>query len=181
MFSFDRLAERLPVRTSFRRLRRTHAVSVAAVLLLLGAASGEAFAAAGCLQLTGSYLIDVESGKSLSSRQVLTLTADGNAFVIDSNQGGVTGSFDPFSSEQGSWTCQSADRATATVLDFDIPAGSPKGQHLYRADYKITGHPATKTISGTIELRQFPFTANPLKHPLPTPIATFTFTGAAIK
>ncbi|PHM06164.1 hypothetical protein, partial [Nostoc sp. 'Peltigera malacea cyanobiont' DB3992] len=51
------------------------------------------------LNVTGSYLTTIfNSNGTIGSRGVITLTTDGKFFVIDSNQGGVTNVFNPFSS-----------------------------------------------------------------------------------
>jgi hypothetical protein len=57
----------------------------------------------------------------------------------------------------------------------------PGGQSIGRIDYEITFHVVSKTISGTIDLRFFPLTGNPLITPLPAPNASFTFTGVRVK
>jgi hypothetical protein len=57
----------------------------------------------------------------------------------------------------------------------------PGGQSIGRIDYEITFHVVSKTISGTIDLRFFPLTGNPLITPLPAPNASFTFTGVCVK
>lgn len=94
--------------------------SVMAMLLSAGLMGNAAIAQHVCEHLTRSYLISVMDGQTLVSRQVLTLTADANAFVVDSNQGGRSGAFNPFSSERDSWACQSIDPDTATAILHDF-------------------------------------------------------------
>jgi hypothetical protein len=155
-----------------------------ATLLSIGLMTTEARADDDCGRLAKSYLVNVISGGSLASREVLTLTHDGKAFTIDSNQGGVTGVSNPFSSEQGSWSCHPDNpvfQATATVIDFCLTGTVPGGPSLARIDYKISSNPGSKAISGTIDLRFFPLKGDPLVNPLPPPAASFTFTGVPIK
>lgn len=140
----------------------------------------------GCQPVVGAYLVTVtDSTGNFASRQVLTLSEDGNAFVVNSNQGGLTGAFNPFTSEQGSWNCERSPLrspvATATVLDFSLPGSVAGAQTIARGDYQISFAPLPQTISGSIALRFFPLTGNPLAKPLPPPASTFTFTGFLIK
>ena len=84
--------------------------------------------------------------------------------------GGLTGAFNPFTSEQGSWNCERSPLrspvATATVLDFSLPGSVAGSQTIARGDYQISFAPGPQTISGSIALRFFPLTGNPLAKPL---------------
>ena len=145
---------------------------------------GKAQADDRCGPLSATYLLTVlNSDGSFASRQVFTLTEDGNVIVDDSGQGGVTGVFNPFTTAQGTWECgsrSSPTQANATTLDFSLPGSVAGGQTIGRDDYNITFHAVSKTISGTIELRFFPLSGNPLVSPLPAPNSTFTFTGVRV-
>ena len=171
-------------RKSVGRPTKMLAYCVFAALLFAGASSA-AWADGGCRRLVGAYLLTVkDSNGNFASRQVLTLSSDGNAFVVDSGQGGVPNSVNPFTSEQGSWDCQPdfPASATAMLLDFSLPGSVAGGQTIGRADYEISSVPAAKTISGTIELRFFPLTGNPLVTPLLNPPdLSFTFTRNSVK
>ena len=164
---------------------KTVAGPVFAMALCSALAIGEAHADDACGPFSGTYLITVlNSDGSFASRQLLTLTQDGNVVVDDSAQGGVTGVFNPFSTAQGTWQCESGFspiRADATALDFTFPGSVPGGQNIGRTDYEITFHIVSKTISGTSDLRFFPLNGNPLMTPLPSPNASFTFTGVRVK
>jgi hypothetical protein len=157
---------------------KTLVPAAVAALLAFGPMAGTA-QAGGCQASAGAWLVTVTDGNgNLASRQVLTLTHDHAAFVVDSNQGGVTGVFNPFTSEQGSWVCKSGS-VTATVLDFSLPGSVSGPQQIARGDYAVTAATA-QTISGTIDLRFYALTDNPLATPLPAPAASFTFTGSLI-
>ncbi|WP_414570951.1 hypothetical protein [Nostoc sp. CCY 9925] len=120
---------------------------------------------------------------SIGSRGVITLTADGNFFVIDSNQGGVPKVFNPFSSGQGAWKCNGKTGVIARSITFAYPgstgtAGSTGS--FGRADYQASFNPQTQTVQGTITLRLFNLNANPLSNNVP-PLGTFNFSGQRIK
>ena len=85
--------------------------------------------------------------------------------VDDSAEGGVPGVFNPFTTAQGTWECESRSspiQADATALFFSLPGSVSGGQTIGRIDYEITSHAVSKSISGTIDLRFFPLTGNPL-------------------
>jgi hypothetical protein len=60
-------------------------------------------------------------------------------FVVDSNQGGVSGAYNPFTSSQGSWNCQPDNpvSTTALVLEFSLRGPLGSGQSIVRLDYQI--------------------------------------------
>ncbi len=77
------------------------------------------------LNVTGAYLTKIfNSDGTIGSRGVITLTADGNFFVIDSNQGGVTNVFNPFSSGQGAWKCDGKTGVSARSITFAYPGSA---------------------------------------------------------
>ena len=159
-------------------------VSAFGAVLCFGLTIGEAHADNACGALPGTYLVTVSnSDGSFASRQVVTLTEDGNVIISDSGQGGETGVFNPFTTGQGTWECQShypPIQADAITLDFSLPGSVSGPQQIGRADYQITFSLASKTISGTLDLRFFPLTGNPLVSPLPAPASTYTFTGVRV-
>jgi hypothetical protein len=69
--------------------------------------------------VTGTYLTTiVDANGQFASRGVITLTADGNLFVIDSNQGGVEKVFNPFGDTQGAYTCTSNQEISAVGINL---------------------------------------------------------------
>jgi len=159
-------------------------VSTLGMALCCGMAIGEAHADSSCGLLSATYLLTaLNSDGSFAARQLLTLTQDRNVIVDDSAEGGVTGVFNPFTTAHGTWECGSRSspiQADATALFFSLPGSVSGGQTIGRIDYEITLHAVSKSISGTIDLRFFPLTGNPLATPLPAPSATFTFTGVRV-
>ncbi|MFN6497715.1 MAG: hypothetical protein RMX65_011995 [Nostoc sp. DedQUE01] len=130
--------------------------------------------------VTGAYLTTIfNPDKSVSSRGVITLTADGNFFVTDSNQGGVTNVFNPFTSGQGAWKCNGKTKVSARSITFAFPGSAGAGS-IGRADYQATFNPQTQTVQGTITLRLFNLNANPLLNNV-SPLGTFNFSGQQIK
>lgn len=133
--------------------------------------------------LTGSYLITItDSSGNFVSRAVVNLSRDGNARVIDSNEGGISGVSNPFTSELGSWSCKSGRHVSAavTVLDFSLPGPVQSVQSIARLDYQISPGKSSGTISGTVDLRFFPLDGDPLTPPL-SPPAEFRFNGVVVK
>lgn len=171
-------------RRNTTQITRILPVSAFGAILCFGLTIGEARADNACGALPGTYLVTVSnSDGSFASRQVVTLTEDGNVIVSNSGQGGETGVFNPFTSEQGTWECQShypPIQAHAITLDFSLPGSVSGPQQIGRGDYQITFSLTSKTISGTIDLRFFPLTGNPLVSPLPAPASTYTFTGVRV-
>ncbi|MBD2676290.1 MULTISPECIES: hypothetical protein [Nostoc] len=132
------------------------------------------------LNVTGAYLTTIfNPDNSVASRGVITLTADGNFFVTDSNQGGVPNAFNPFTSGQGAWKCNSKTKVSARSITFAFPGSAGAGS-IGRADYQATFNPQTQTVQGTITLRLFNVSANPLSNNVP-PLGTFNFSGQKIK
>jgi hypothetical protein len=165
-------------------IKRKFHVSALGMALCCGMVIGEAHADSTCGLLSATYLLTaLNSDGSFAARQLLTLTEDRNVIVDDSAQGGVTNVFNPFTTAQGTWECESRSspiQADATALFFSLPGSVSGGQTIGRIDYEITLHAVSKSISGTIDLRFFPLTGNPLATPLPAPNATFTFTGVRV-
>ncbi|MEH2128214.1 hypothetical protein [Nostoc sp.] len=132
------------------------------------------------LNATGSYLTTIfNADNSISSRGVITLDGDGNFFVTDSNQGGVTNVFNPFTSGQGAWKCDGKTGVSARSITFAFPGSAGAGS-IGRADYQASFNPQTQTVQGTITLRLFNLNANPLLDNV-SPVGTFNFSGQQIK
>ncbi|MEH2158528.1 hypothetical protein [Nostoc sp.] len=133
------------------------------------------------LNVTGAYLTKIfNPDGTIGSRGVITLTADGNFFVIDSNQGGVTNVFNPFSSGQGAWKCNGKTGVSARSITFAYPGSAGSTGSIARSDYQASFNPQTQTVEGTITLRFFNLNANPLLNNVP-PVGTFNFSGQQIK
>ncbi|MEH2347223.1 MAG: hypothetical protein V7K55_04335 [Nostoc sp.] len=133
------------------------------------------------LNVTGSYLTTIfNQDGSTSSRGVITLTADGNFFVVDSSQGGVTNVFNPFSSGQGAWKCDGKTGVSARSITFAFPGSTGATGSIARSDYQASFNPQTQTVEGTITLRFFGLNANPLLNNVPA-VGTFKFSGQQIK
>ncbi|PHM10846.1 hypothetical protein [Nostoc sp. 'Peltigera malacea cyanobiont' DB3992] len=131
--------------------------------------------------VSGSYLTKIfNSDGTIGSRGVITLTTDGNFFVIDSNQGGVTKVFNPFSSGQGAWKCNGKTGVSARSVTFAYPGSAESTGSIARSDYQASFNPQTQTVEGTIILRFFNLNANPLLDNV-LPVGTFNFSGQQIK
>lgn len=112
--------------------------------------------------VTGTYLTTIKDayGK-FASRALITLTEEGNLISSDSNQGGVSGQFDPFTTSQGTWVCNGNREITARALNFSL--SNKGGSGIARNDFKASFNPTTQTVQGTIELRLFDLKTNPLQ------------------
>ncbi|UCE64002.1 MAG: hypothetical protein JSU59_02310 [Nitrospirota bacterium] len=124
-----------------------------------------------CREFVGTYLItNFEEDRSIDSRSLITFWKDGNFTFIDSNQGGVSGVFNPFTEAAGSWTCSRYDKrekvATMVTLDFTLPGTVDAKQQIARLDFfDVTVNRTTGKITGSAKLRFFPFESNPLGPP----------------
>ena len=124
-----------------------------------------------CRDFVGTYLItNFEEDGSIDSRSLITFWKDGNFTFIDSNQGGVTGVFNPFTEAAGSWTCSRNEKrekvATALTLDFTLPGTVDQDQQIARLDFfDVTVNRTTGKIQGYAKLRFFPFDSTPLGPP----------------
>jgi hypothetical protein len=121
--------------------------------------------------LTGTYLITILNlDKSFASRSLVTLIEDGNIIVGDSSQGGIEGTYDPFTTSQGTWVCKGKQSITARLLNFS------GGKSIARTDYVATFNPKTKALGGSIILGFFKLQDNPLDGDGDSG-ERFTFTG----
>ena len=124
-----------------------------------------------CREFVGTYLLtNFEEDGSFDSRSLITFWRDGNFSLIDSNQGGIPGVFNPFTEAVGSWTCSRNDNrervATMVTLDFTLPGTLNTGQQIARVDFfDVTVDKKTGKIKGSAKLRFFPFDSNPLAPP----------------
>ncbi|MEH2381952.1 MAG: hypothetical protein V7K27_24185 [Nostoc sp.] len=130
--------------------------------------------------VTGTYLTTIFDAKGqLASRGVITLTPDGNFFVIDSNQGGVKEAFNPFGDTQGAYTCTGNQDISATGINFGF-SGPDGANDIARSDIRATFHRLTQAVKGTITVRSFALNANPLEEK-GSVVGTFPFTGQRVK
>ncbi len=130
--------------------------------------------------LSGTYLntITVPPSGDFLLRSLATFTPSGSVFVVESAEGGnLVG---PYSDAQGTWACVAADQNTVTVkftvLDFTYGAS----QFIARVDYEITVDKAQKNLTGTLEVRVYPLTADPIPTPATPPIGTYNITGQRV-
>ncbi|MBD2446659.1 hypothetical protein H6G76_05660 [Nostoc sp. FACHB-152] len=128
--------------------------------------------------VTGTYLTTIKDTKGkFASRALITLTKEGNLIVTDSNQGGISGQFDPFTTSQGTWACNGTKAITGRALNFSI--SNQGGSGIARNDYQATFNQRTQTVEGTIELRLFGLQANPLQGNGQN-AGSFSFTGQLV-
>ncbi|MUG91678.1 hypothetical protein F7734_03935 [Scytonema sp. UIC 10036] len=118
---------------------------------------------AGCSNfVTGTYLTTIKNANgNFASRALITLTKEGNLIVGDSNQGGILGQFNGFTTSQGTWVCNGTRGITARVFNFSI--SNSGGTGIARNDYSATFNPRTQTVEGTIKLSFFGLEDNPLQ------------------
>ncbi|MCC5642322.1 hypothetical protein LC607_05020 [Nostoc sp. CHAB 5824] len=127
----------------------------------------------------GTYLTTIlDANGNFASRGVITLTKEGNLFVTDSNQGGVSGAFNPFGDTQGSYRCIEKKAISATGINFGF-SGNNGVNDIARSDIKAILNPITQTLQGTITVRSFALKANPLQEE-GVLVGTFSFTGQRI-
>ncbi|MGI9371479.1 MAG: hypothetical protein ACR2OJ_03210 [Hyphomicrobiales bacterium] len=110
-----------------------------------------------CKSIVGSYVSSVTDIEGVfQSRGLLTFSGDGTFTINDSQQGGIDGVYEPFSSSQGAWTCKTGDDKAIPVqavgLNFTLPKTSTRSG-MGRVDYKASFDPSAKTMAGTIDLR----------------------------
>ncbi|MGH7999003.1 MAG: hypothetical protein ACREPR_06145 [Brasilonema sp.] len=123
--------------------------------------------------VTGTYLITLKNASGdFTSRSLITLTADGNFVFSDSNQGGISGRFNPFTTGQGTWKCTGKKEVSARALDFSF--SDQGGTGIARNDYLATFDPQTHTVTGTINLQFFDLQGNPLEGDVQSGSTSFT-------
>ena len=129
-----------------------------------------------CRALVGTYLLTTTDAQgNFVSRDLVTLTSDGNVIFSGSDQGGIPGILDPFGTTQGSWTCSRRNVIEGIGLNFTFgPAGG-----ITRLDFHATFNSQTNTSTGSSELRFFRLQDDPLNASGPA-AATFTFTGQRV-
>jgi len=138
--------------------------------------------------VVGTYLstanqTNSNSGQPLSSREIITFTADGNLIGNDSIAGGVPGSSNaadqPFGPIQGTWKCTGNNEIVAKVLTFGFSSGSLPG-YIALTEYHLKFDPATGTVKGNLMYNLFDLNSNPLAQntqPLPGGPFTFSYSG----
>jgi len=127
----------------------------------------------------GSFLTTIlNPDKSIASRGLITLSRDGNFFLGDSNQGGVEGIFNAFTTSQGVWRCSGRYTLSATAINFSLPGTATNQGGIARVDYKAT-FKSKNIITGTVQLRFFNLDSDPLNTDIP-PASTLIFTGQRI-
>lgn len=125
--------------------------------------------------LSGTYLTTILNPNStVTSRSLVTLIEDGNIIAGDSNQGGIVGQYDAFTTSQGTWVCKGKQSITARLLNFSTT--NEGGTSIARTDYVATFNPKTKALGGSISLSYFGLLNNPLNGFGRTG-GSFTFTG----
>jgi hypothetical protein len=130
--------------------------------------------------VVGTYLTTVTDAKgSITSRSILTLSGDGTLAIIESNQGGLEGVYNPFTDAQGSWQCTGTQTFTGTSLNFTLAGPASPDIGIARLDFKATVDKEAHVVKGTMQLRFFSISANPLKDKV-SPFATFSFEGQQI-
>ncbi|QSJ16398.1 hypothetical protein JYQ62_32500 [Nostoc sp. UHCC 0702] len=142
--------------------------------------------------VVGTYILSTFLNGDFVGRRVITLTIDGNFFVIDSNQGGTKGvpaaaQFFPnnrFTDGQGVWKLNKSGEIIATTFNFNFPAPeSTDSVTTARGDYRFKFNSTTQTVEGTFEIRTFDLTKNPLDENEPVGEGEpfrFTFTGQRV-
>ncbi|BAZ33652.1 hypothetical protein NIES4074_61660 (plasmid) [Cylindrospermum sp. NIES-4074] len=143
-------------------------------------------------KFVGTYILSTFLNGGFVGRRVITLTQDGNFFIIDSNQGGNKGvpaaaQFFPnnrFTDGQGVWKVNKSGEIIATTFNFNFPSPeSTASVTTARADYRFKLNSTTQTVEGTFEIRTFDLTKNPLDENEPVGEGEpfrFTFTGQRV-
>jgi len=131
--------------------------------------------------ISGTYLATISNPDgSFASRAVLTFNSDGNLTRTDSNQGGVAGAFNAFTTSLGSWDCDDRRALHATAINFSLPGVASAEGGIARADYQASFNARKQTVQGNIDVRFFNLTDNPYKTELPAPAISVTFEGSRV-
>lgn len=129
--------------------------------------------------LSGTFITTFSNPDgSIASRGVITLFRDGNFLVGDSNQGGVAGIFNAFTTSQGAWRCTGKRGMSGVAINFTLPGVATDTGGIARVDYKAQ-YSSRNEISGSVELRFFGLAEDPANADAP-PLATSNFTGRRI-
>lgn len=110
----------------------------------------------GCRLAPGVYLTLISDIEGVfASRSLISLLPGGVMMLTDSRQGGQEGVYDPFTSGQGAWSCDQADKGKleirAMALTFTASPGR-SGAGLGRVDYEAMFDPAMGSMEGTLSL-----------------------------
>jgi hypothetical protein len=79
---------------------------------------------------------------------------------------------------QGTWRCTGKRSLSAVAINFSLPGQSSTEGTIVRVDYKAD-RTSSNTLDGTIELRSYELTGNPLDSSVPA-TAGFRFIGQRI-
>ncbi|MDO9104339.1 MAG: hypothetical protein Q7U57_05190 [Methylovulum sp.] len=131
--------------------------------------------------ISGTYLATISNPDgSFASRAVLTFNSDGNLSSADSNQGGMAGGFNAFTTSLGSWHCEDRRTLHGTVINFSLPGVASAEGGIARSDYQASFNVRKQTIQGTIDVRFFGLTDDPYQVDLPAPAISVTFEGGRV-
>ncbi|MFO0794245.1 MAG: hypothetical protein U0586_09270 [Candidatus Brocadiaceae bacterium] len=129
-------------------------------------------------RIAGVYFLEQSSG----SFRILTITADGNVFGVDSSQSkGLVISSASFSDQQGAWRRTGCRKITATVLNFRFPTDTSLGGTTL-ARYDVVFDNQFQHIEGSISLIPYGAGVNPFDpdaEPIGDPIV-ITFKGERV-
>jgi hypothetical protein len=130
--------------------------------------------------IAGTYLTTIlDPNGQFASRGVITLTADGNIFITDSNQGGIPGVFNPFGDTQGAYTCTNNRAISAIGINFGF-SGPDGVNDIARSDILATFDQAAQVVQGTTTVSSFDLNANPLEGG-GSVVGTFSITGQRVE
>ncbi len=159
--------------------------ALACVAVLMQIPSARAGDDAACQRFVGTYLITIpDDAGGIDSRSLMVFSADGGFRFVDSNQGGVTGVYNPFTAAAGRWKCDPyvawPHTASAVGLDFSLPGSVGGEQQIARLDFfgmTVDLHPGQ--IEGTGTLRFFPLDGDPVNSPA-NDAEPFSFEGVRL-
>jgi hypothetical protein len=161
----------ITIKISKNKRLRFLILSMVTILLLTAGIVSVSIANAKVKICPGTYLVDLGQSAAL-----WTLSEDGNFQGSDSAE-----IFLGFSHAQGAWEQTGVRTASATWLDisFDANAGTPAGYARVDADLVFSSD--CETLSGTLDLRIYAPTEDPLDTTGTSPvIIDLPFTGRRI-
>ena len=147
-----------------RRITRATAAWSPILLLLAATAPAAQAASQACAHLvTGTYLSRiVDAQGNLLSRSILNFHAGGTLLSLDSNQAGIPGQFNPFTSNTGEWACTGRTSLIASILSFTLPGTEVPQPGLARNNFDFRIDPRTGNLEGSLELIFYPLEGDPL-------------------
>jgi hypothetical protein len=96
---------------------------------------------------SGTYFVETDIGDA----RILTLTANGNIFVIASSQSQSLFNGFPFSDGQGIWKGTGRREITATVLNFSFPEGGRALAWIPTAAIDLRISPARQVVETLVD------------------------------